>query len=178
MNPRQRLATLAAAACGLLLASCNSTEINDYRVPRMPVYVPFTTQADWNFYAGGALDGTLPPLTARVFDRAQGIPANYPYPDYCFTGYGGVLLVGDLQSAPRCYDRSCPVERQPDVCVAIDRNTNLARCPQCGSTYDVFGVQSLPGGYPVSGPAAAEGYALRPFAVIYNVDGRYALLSN
>lgn len=161
----------------LALSGCHSVEINDNRIPRTMVYVPFATIADWETYGVGGADGFGSALQSRVFNREEKIPANYFYPDYSYTGYGGLLLVGDVHSIPQCYDLSCPVERQRDVRVAIDREHNVARCPKCGSTYDVFCIEGLPAGYPISGPAAAEGYSLRIYSVLFGIDGRYALLS-
>lgn len=165
--------TLAVIA----LTGCHSVDVNDSRIPSSPVYVPFTTISDWETYGVGGADGIGSALQTRVFNREAHIPSNYFYPDYSYTGYGGLLLVGDVHSIPRCFDMSCPVERQRDKRVAIDPETNLARCPWCGSTYDVFCVKGLPPGYPVGGIALDEGYSLRNYSVIFGGDGRYALLS-
>lgn len=164
------LLLLAAGAGG-----CTTREANDDRIPRTAVYLPFTTEADWHRYGvGGALDSRA--FIRNVSSPAESVPRDYPYPDYSYTGYGGILLVCDVNSEARAYDMSCPVERQPDVRVAVNRQTNLARCAKCGSTYDIFGIQ---GGYgaPVDGPAAIDAYWLRTYRVIYGVDGRYALIS-
>lgn len=161
------LLALAAAGC------YHSVDINFNRVPRIKVYIPFTTAGEWDLY------GAKAPLDARRFIRPSE-PAGYSYPDYSFTGFGGVLQVCDLQGTLRAYDLSCPVECQPDVRVVVDYSTNLARCPKCGSTYDVFllnGSGPLAGA-PVSGPALTSGYGLRRFNVVFGVDGRYALITN
>lgn len=173
--------TLMSLTLGTLLAlalsGCHSVEINDSRIPAMPVYVPFTTLSDWETYGVGGADAVGSALQSRIFNRDERIPASYFYPDYSYTGYGGLLLVGDVHSIPHCYDLSCPVERQRDIRVAIDRQTNLAQCPRCHSTYDVFGVEGFPPGYPVDGIARDQGYSLRIYSVIFGSDGRYALLS-
>lgn len=165
--------TLAAVA----LSGCHSVDMNESRIPRTAVYVPFTTLADWETYGVGGADGLGSALQSRVFNREERVPSSYFYPDYSYTGFGGLLLVGDVHSIARCYDQSCPVERQRDVRVVIERDTNLAKCRRCGSTYDVFGTTGRPPGYPVAGPAQVSGYTLRVYSVIFGVDGRYALLS-
>lgn len=153
----------------MLLAGCNSIELDDERIPRTAVYVPFTTQSEWHQYGvGGALQ-------SRRFIRSERVPADFPYPDYSYTGYGGLLLTCDVMSAEHVFDLSCPVERRPDVRIVI-RDDNFAHCPECGSAYDVFQIQRNAGD-PVSGPAFSEGYALRRYRVVYGVDGRYALIT-
>lgn len=166
---------LAASLCtlsALLPAGCESIDLNDDRIPRTRVYVPFTSAGEWDFFGvGGALQ-------SRVFIREEGVPSDYPYPDYSYTGYGGVLLTCDVNSEPQAFDLSCPVERLRDVRISIDREENLARCSKCGSTYDVFAIRGEGPGAPASGPARTDGYALRAYRVLFNVDGRYALISN
>ena len=160
------LLALAAAGC------YHSVDINFERVPGVTVYVPFTTEGQWDAF------GAKAPLESRRFIRGMNVPAGYPYPDYSFTGYGGVLQVCDIHGTLRAYDLSCPVECQRNVLVMVDYSTNLARCPECGSTYDVFlldGSDQLAGA-PVSGPALASGYGLRRYGVIFGVDGRYCLI--
>lgn len=168
----RRFLSLAALAAALLSVSgCYSIDIDDDRVPRMAVYVPFTTEADWHTYGvGGALD-------SRIFIREERIPANYAYPDYSYTGYGGLLLTMDINNQPLVFDLACPVERQPGVKISISRETNLAYCSQCGSTFDVFSTAGGLAGAPVEGIALAEGYALRRYRVVFGADGRYALLT-
>ncbi len=158
------LCTLAAIG----LAGCHSVELKDNLVGG-PVYVPLTTEGDWALYGvGGALQ-------SRRFIREDLVPSGYPYQEFCYTGFGGVLLVSTVHSAYRVYDLSCPVERSPKIRVAIN-DDNFAICPKCGSVYDVFELQSGPG-HPVSGPALDRGYALTPYRLLFNVDNRFALLS-
>ncbi|MDE6145631.1 MAG: hypothetical protein K2O38_08090 [Muribaculaceae bacterium] len=169
-NVLKTICTLLA----LTATGCHhSIDINFNRVPRLNIYVPFTTEGVWDSY------GAKAPLDARRFIRPSE-PAGFPYQDYSFTGYGGVLQLCDLHGTLRAYDLSCPVECQRDVRVVIDYSTNLARCPKCGSTYDVFllDVSAPLAGAPVSGPALTSGYGLRRFNVVFGVDGRYALITN
>lgn len=158
----------------------HSVDINFNRVPNPGVYIPFQTEGVWQAYGCNA------PLQARRFVRPTinsslpTEPADFPYPVAANTGYGGVLQVCDLQGTPRAYDLSCPIECQRDITVTVDYGTNLAKCPKCGSTYDIFVLEgnSALAGAPVSGPAMVSGYGLRRYNVVFGVDGRYALITN
>lgn len=158
------------------LAGCHSVELNDDRIPRMPVYVPFTTVSEWHAYGIGGEYGAGGAMQWRRFIRAERVPSGYPWPDYSYTGFGGVLLSCDVNSELHVFDLACPVERLAQVRVYITDN-NYARCPKCGSEYDVFRIERSPGA-PVSGPALADGYALRRYRIAFGADGRYALLTN
>ena len=74
-------------------------------------------------------------------------------------------------SYPLAYDLACPVERSPQTRVFIDESTYMAKCPVCGSTYDV----TLQKGAPVSGPAATGKYkyALKSYTCIPSSEGGY-----
>ena len=79
------------------------------------------------------------------------------------TGFGGVLLVCDAMGDNRAFDLACPVEVQQNVRVIVPENEIIARCPKCGSTYDIMSGY----GHPLSGPAQTEGYWLRSYHVSY-----------
>lgn len=143
---------LAVAAIVFIFTSCHT--IDDDRIPVHPVNIVFNTIADWNVYGvAGAMD-------YKYFIREQRKPANFPYTANTYTGFGGILLVSDVMGNPQAYDLSCPVEAENNVRVAVD-DEMLARCPKCGSTYDVFSLQ----GHPVSGRATELGYGLRRYMV-------------
>ncbi len=161
------------AALAMAQSGC-STDVDDERIPRARVYIPFTTIGDWNTCGVNAA------LDARRFVPQLHEPAGYQWSMIAAAGYGGVLLTCDIYGERRAFDLACPVERDPQVRVAVDRQTNVARCAKCGSTYDVFGINGIGNGIALSGPAA-EGhrpYALRPYTVLFGVDSRYALISN
>lgn len=161
------------------VAGCDTTDLITDRIPRMPVYLPFTTQSDWHEYGIGGDYGMGGAMQSRIFIRSEKIPAKYPYPDYSYTGFGGLLLTCDVNSELHVFDLACPVERRADVRVAITEEFT-ARCPVCGSQYDVFGTETKPGAA-ISGPAVTLGkkvYGLRPYRVVFGTDGRYALLTN
>lgn len=165
----RKFLTLLCVALAALLPGCHSVELKDNIVTGW-VYIPFTTQGDWEVYGvSGALD-------SRRFIMAKNVPAGYPYQQQCGTGMGGVLLVSTVYGDYRAFDLACPVERSPAVLVAINSDTNMAVCPKCKSVYDVFQLQGGPG-YPVEGPALADGCALTPYSVLFNADNRYALIS-
>ncbi len=160
--------TVAAGGC------VDVVDINFERVPSSAVYVPFTTEAEWHLY------GVAAPLDNKTFIKAQGLPKDYHYIDYAFTGMAGVLLTCDLHGGYHVFDRRCPVELDPAVCIQVDLNANVAKCPRCGSTYDIFCTHSTyqMAGIPLSGPAQEQHFGLRRYKCVFNADNRYALLTN
>lgn len=170
-----RLRHLFIALLAIGSAGCTSSvDLTFDRVPRSMVYIPFTTAGQWEIY------GAIGPMTHTRFIRTdtESLPSNYTYPDYSYTGYGGILQLCDIHSTLRAYDLSCPVERQRNVRVFVNTETNMAECPQCHSTYDVFLLNGALPGSPTGGPALTSGYGMRSYQVLFGVDGRYALISN
>lgn len=145
-------------------AGCHS--IDDDRTPPAGVWIPFVSQSDWILY------GTPGALDTREFIKSEGIPENFFYTAIMNTGYGGVLLVGDLQGNPAAYDLSCPVENRPDIRIKVDHEALDAYCPVCGSRYSIFNNY----GYPLSGPAAKHGYALRTYNITGGPNGEYRVI--
>lgn len=141
---------------GLLSGSCS--RIDDTRIPAMPVNIVFSTVGVWNAYGiGGAMEHRR-----FIKSSTNPVPADFPYTVSTYTGYGGVLLVGDIYGNPIAYDLACPYEAQPEIRIAVDNSAYDAVCPVCKSTYDVFAGY----GRPTSGPAAERGYGLRRYSVI------------
>lgn len=160
---------LCLAAGAVIAAAISCDRLDDDRVPLHPVNITFTTVADWD------ICGVSGALTWREFIKSERKPAKYAYTAMTYTGFGGVLLVGDMLGNPRAYDLSCPVERKADVRVAIDPDDEyLAVCPVCGSRYNVFSLM----GHPVSGQAAEKGYALRPYRVEAGRGTDYMIIRN
>lgn len=149
---------MAPVAALLLATACNS--VDDDRIPVTPVNIVFTTPAMWDLY------GVNGALQYRYFIPSERKPSGFNYTAGSHAGFGGVLLVCSVLGEPRAYDLSCPVERSAKVRVAVNGD-NLAECPQCHSEYDVFSLA----GHPVSGPAANDGYALRPYRVHRSTTG-------
>lgn len=152
----------------MLTASCR--QLNDERLPAMPVSIDLSNQGMWNAY-GVHFYGQF---NYFIFTTGIREPSGFPYTYNSATGYGGVLLIngqnnftGDV--GPLAYDLSCPVERQPDIRVYIDLNTLDAVCPRCESHYDVVEA----GGAPMSGPAEAMHYALTPYSCYQTNLGGY-----
>lgn len=129
----------------------------------MPVNITFQSAGMWETYGvPGATD-------FRRFIREMQEPAGFPFTAMTYTGFGGVLLVGDILGEPQAFDLACPVEVQYNVRVAINSETMFAQCPDCHSEYDVFSNY----GTPVSGPAVNYGYGLRRYSVSRGINGEY-----
>ncbi len=145
----------AAAILAVALAAAGCDSLDDDRIPPSPVNLSFSTQAQWNIYGvAGAMD-------YRTFIRDLRIPKDFPYTAASYTGFGGILLVGNVMGEPAAFDMACPVERSQNVRIAIDPEKLVAECPQCHSTYDVFSL----GGHPLSGPAVQNGFGLKMYHV-------------
>ena len=158
-----------AALCVSLFSGCH--EVDDERIPRMPVSINITGAGMWNTYgvAGTGL--------SRDFILREGIPEGFPYTQGSATGFGGVLLIGGMDpftsepNVPLAYDLACPVERKSSVRVYIDAGNLDAVCPECGSHYNVV----TGGGSPVSGIALTgkTKYALRRYQCLGGNTGGY-----
>lgn len=165
--------TACAIAVGILLTLGSCDEVNDDRIPRMPVNIEFTHLGMWETY------GVTGFGSSRRFIIASGMvePAGFPYNTQSRTGFGGVLLIMGQSIAtgnvePLAYDLSCPVERLPDVRVYVDATGNFdAVCPKCGSHYNVVEA----GGSPVAGQALDFGYGLRRYYVYGTINGGYII---
>lgn len=142
--------------------------LDDDRIPPYPVNITFHSVADWNFYGvGGAMD-------YRYFILSDRVPSGFPYAASSATGFGGVLLVCDVNGTPLAYDMACPVECRNTVRVRIDDESLTAQCPVCHSTYDIFNL----GGHPLSGIAAERGYGLRRYVVSPGLSSVYMVIHN
>ena len=160
----QFLSICLSAAVGSLSSSCD--RIDDDLIPDVPVQIVFTDVGMWHTYGiSGALD-------YRMFIRQTKQPAGFFYTATTYTGYGGVLLVGDVYGNPKAYDLSCPVAHSPDIRVAVDRQTNQAVCPVCYSHFDIFENS----GYPVDGPAATKRYGLTRYNVYPGTGTTYMVI--
>lgn len=142
-------------------AGCH--RLDTKRIPPAPVWVAFNTVADWNMY------GVPGAMTHRRFIKEERVPGNFPYTATSHTGFGGLLIVGDVHGAPRCYDLACPVECRADVRIRVDTDILQARCPVCGSVYDIFSNY----GVPVAGKAAELGYGLQQYYIGAGSQGQY-----
>lgn len=147
---------LIVVAVSLLSGSCDHLDNN--RIPPADVRIPFTTTGDWETY------GVAGAYQYRYFIKGERKPAGYPYTQLSFTGFGGVLLATDYQGTPVAYDLACPVECKSNVRIQVNPETHIARCPVCGSEYEVC---TLNYGYPIKGPAAERGYRLAVYRVLH-----------
>lgn len=160
----KKFLTAAALLFAMVLPGCHTVD-ND-RIPPAPVHLVFQSVADWNVY------GTPAATSWRLFVKNEHIPANFSYTAVSETGFGGILLCGDIFGAPAAYDAACPVEARADVRVTVDDEALVARCPVCGSTYDIFSNY----GSPLSGRAASLGYGLQRYYVGAGPAGEYMIV--
>lgn len=160
--------TRAIMLCVTIASMCGCDRVDSDRLPAMPVNIVFQTVGVWDYY------GVPGALETRRFIRTQKeqLPADFPYTVSTYTGFGGVLLCGDLYGNPVAYDLSCPVECRADVRIEVDRTGNVAYCPVCGSTYSIFENY----GSPLSGLAAERGYGLQRYKVRMGANP-YCLIS-
>ncbi len=156
---------IVSVMMAVALSACK--RIDDQRLPPVPVYVNFTTIGDWNIY-GVAGAGSY-----RYFIKAERQPAGYPYSAANYTGFGGLLLIGDIHGNPIAYDLACPVECRSDVRIRMLDDELKAECPVCHSVYDV--VTNY--GAPLSGPAHTDSYGLTKYYVGPGFDGQYFVIS-
>lgn len=148
-----------------MLAGCH--RLDDQRIPPAPVRLQFYTVAEWTTY------GVVGALSHKRYIKDQRIPSDFPYTALSQTGFGGLLLVGDILGAPRAYDLACPVECKSDVRIVVDDETLNACCPKCGSVYSIFSNY----GQPISGPAAELGYGLQKYYVGAGSQGEYMIVT-
>lgn len=152
----------------LSVSGCKS-DVDDERIPNVVVNVALDNPGLWNSYGVSGFG------IHRNFILGYE-PAGFHYKSGSATGYGGVLLIGGLDSYsgagtyPLAYDLSCPVERKPDIRVRINGDYN-AVCPECKSAYDV----TMGGGVPIKGEAASGKYkySLKTYRVIPASGGGY-----
>lgn len=152
----------------LLTAGC-ADEVNNNRIPAMPVDINLANPGLWATYGISGVN------TFQYFIRDAGIPAGFYYLETTYTGFGGVLLYGvgstaafpgtDTSQAwpytPVAFDMACPVEVKPDIVVYVDDMRMEAVCPVCGSRYSLEA-----GGSPVAGPAVGMKYGLQQYRCI------------
>lgn len=153
-----------SVAASAVNTGCDS--VDDDRIPPMPVYISFSTEPDWEVY------GVTGACSSRNFIRDLKEPSNYPWTAMTYTGFGGVLLVSDINGDPQAYDLACPYECRKDVRIYVGEDLK-AHCSGCGSVYDVFTNY----GSPLSGPAAEDGYALQRYSVGRGQQGEYRIVT-
>ncbi|MDE5725548.1 MAG: hypothetical protein K2L91_08615 [Duncaniella sp.] len=144
-------------AAVLSLAGC-SDPVDDNRIPYCEVHLTFRTVGEWHLYG---VKGDAAAYERYVSTPSLRLPADFPYTALDRTGYGGLLIVADVLGELHVYDLACPYECSPQVRIEVPAGELYARCPSCGSTYEVFSN----GGMPRSGPAAERGYALQRYSI-------------
>ena len=164
IGPLKKAKIVAVIITATILSACH--HIDNNRIPPAPVRISFNTVAEWDIY------GTPGAAQTRQFIKSMRIPSNFPYTALTETGFGGVLLCGDVFGAPVAYDLACPVEMRADVRIIVDNETLNAYCPVCHSVYDIFTNY----GHPVSGKAAEQGYGLQRYYVGAGPEGEYMVI--
>lgn len=159
----------------LLSVGTSCQQIDDDRIPALPVYINLSGAGLWNTYgvAGVGLWRNF------ISNTTPTSPAGFPYTANSYTGFGGVLLIGGVDpftsepNVPLAYDLACPVERDANVRVSIDSDNLEAVCHKCGSRYDVI----MAGGSPVGGPAltGSTKYGLRRYECSADRGGGYII---
>lgn len=147
------------------LSGCK--HLDDDRIPPAPVNLKFNTIAEWNTY------GVPGAMNHKRYIKSERIPRDFPYVALSQTGFGGILIVGDILGAPRAYDLACPVECKADVRIVVDPDAANAYCPKCHSVYDIFTNY----GQPLSGPAHDYGYGLQKYYIGAGYQGEYMVVS-
>lgn len=142
--------------------------IHQYAIPEriasFPAYLDFATSAAWSLYG-------VQPFGYRYFNKSEHLPADFPYTENSATGFGGILLVADVNGTVRAYDAACPVEGKADVRVHVDTELMQAVCPKCGSHFDIFTYK----GTPLSGVALEKKYGLKNYKATKNANGGYVI---
>ena len=152
----------------MLMAAGGCKHLDDDRIPPAPVHLVFNTVAEWNRY------GVPGALAHKRFIKSERVPGDFPYTALSQTGFGGLLIVGDILGAPRAYDLACPVECRADVRIVVDDEASKAYCPKCKSVYDIFTNY----GQPLSGPALEFDYGLRKYYIGAGDRGEYMVVRN
>ncbi len=158
------LAVVATFFAGLVLSACSHLE--DKRTPPAAVWIAFNTEQDWNTY------GTPSALDHKTFIKGV-LNGGLPQTATMQTGFGGVLLVGDILGNPIAYEMACPVENKKDVTIKVDNDINDAYCPKCKSRYSIYSNY----GIPTSGKALEYNYGLTKYSVISGPNGEYRVIT-
>lgn len=148
-----------------VMPACDS--LDDDRVPYAPVRVTFTTEGMWDLY------GVHGATSWNRYIKYEGIPYGFRYAALDETGYGGLLMVCDIMGDEQVYDLACPVEVPRISRISIPEGETTAKCPECGSTYEVFSNY----GVPLSGPASRHGYGLKRYRIVYGGPGEYRVIT-
>lgn len=152
----------------LFFSSCDS--VDDNRIPYAEVRLTFPTVGDWNIYG---VKGDAADYCRYIYTPKERIPVDFPYTALDRTGFGGLLLATDVLGELQAYDLACPYEIMPTVRVEVPDGQTYARCPKCGSTFDIYGATH---GNPLSGPAADRGYSLKRYHVISGGPTEYRIV--
>ncbi|MCM1476014.1 MAG: hypothetical protein NC036_07195 [Muribaculaceae bacterium] len=175
-NQQKATAAVVVVASATTVGLCSCETLTDSRIPNMPVNINLTGHGIWNNFG---VDGFGQSRCFILYKSGGEIirePEDFHWGQTTATGYGGILLISGLnpftnEVGPLAFDLSCPYERKPTVRVKMvtepESQQLIARCPVCGSTYNV----TERGGSPLSGPSFNDHYQLRMYQCSPPADG-------
>lgn len=151
-----------------ITSSCGEEEAN-YVIPSTPVNFSIDiNKADNHLNGGGNVAVYIDPREANVSDEyKQSVNAVSLARLFSramageYLGYSGLLVV-NLGTSFKAYDLCCSYEQQKAVRVIPTNDSFKAKCPKCGSIFDLYAD-----GRAISGNATTKGkklqtYTLRP----------------
>ena len=162
---RQITGAVLVALTSIVISSCHKA-IDD--IPPAGVWIVFPYQHDWE------LHGVTAALQHKEFILSEGKPEGFNYSASSQTGFGGVLLVGDINGNPAAYDLACPIEKNQNIRIQYDDRRNDAYCAHCGSRFSVINNY----GKPTEGPAAEKDnlHVLRTYNIATGPNGEYRVI--
>lgn len=169
MKAKLKLAFIIAL---MALTGYSCGEVDDDRIPAMSVNVELSNPGYWDIYGVNGLGQYCTFIKSSLTFTKNGKSADFPFTAMTYTGFGGILLVTDLSGQPLAYDLACPVEVDPSVRVNYNLDTMEAKCPKCGSVYNVCEYN----GSPVSGIAYDRKYGLRRYRALPASTGGYNIV--
>lgn len=172
---QSRVCTLLLSVTLLSSAFLSCNQVDDDRIPSLPVYINLSGAGMWNTYGVAGVGIYRNFINAGTTQS----PAGFHFTANTYVGFGGVLLIGGVDpfttetNVPLAYDLSCPVERSPEIRVTVDADNLEAVCHKCGSHYNVITA----GGSPVAGPALTGDtkYGLRRYVCSPGQGGGYII---
>ena len=137
--------------CLLVMAACEKAPINP--IPYARVYLELNVM-----FQDKDLNGLF---TYKSF--------TIPRTASDYLGFGGILVTHGLSDEYFAYDLACPNEVSPAIRIEVTADGLNAKCPKCGSVYDIMG-----GGARISGPSP---YNLKRYRISFTGEDQL-LVSN
>lgn len=128
-------------SCLLLLLVLSCSKINESNVPYYRVYMELDLR-----YQDKDLVGLL---NHKIYTTPRNAGEAI--------GYAGIVVVSGFDGTYYAFDLCCPHEAEKSTKIVPD-NTGYAKCPKCGTTYDI----AYGSGMPSNGPSE---YPLRRYRI-------------